>query len=111
MSKFLHFQQTSRMIEFAHFYNRSIEIVESHDPESLKITAAHASVVSGQTLVDELRIKSRKLPFTREQEALLQNLDNAVSVLRRYLSYQVRLNVLEDLDRADLYVFLNLYLH
>ena len=84
MKQFFEFKHTSRKIEFAHFYNRSIGIVESYEPDTLKLSTAFGKAKESLILAEELRIRSTKIPLTREQMELLQKLDNAVSVLMRY---------------------------
>ena len=84
MKQFFEFKHTSRKIEFAHFYNRSIGIVESYEPDTLKLSTAFGKAKESLILAEELRIRSTKIPLTSEQMELLQKLDNAVSVLMRY---------------------------
>ena len=84
MRIFLQFKQNSRKIEFAQFYNRSIGIVESYQPEVLKISTAYDEAKTALLLAEDLRIQNYKVPMTAEQSALSKRLEKALTILLRF---------------------------
>lgn len=84
MKNFTNFRQNGRKIEFAHFYTREISIVESYQPEILKISTAYNEAKDALLDAEGLKIQTRKVPQTKEQKALSSKLDMAINVLLRY---------------------------
>lgn len=110
MQKFSKFKQTSRKIESAQFYKRVVEIVESNEPETLKLNKAFNIMKEMLPLLEELKIQNRKIPLTSDMKALSVKLDKAVSVLTRYSEVKIRQGKMVNADVESLHRFIESYL-
>lgn len=110
MKKFTDFRQTTRKIEFAHFYNRIVDIVESYEPETTNVSTALLNAKNGRALIEELKMTSSKFPLTKEMRKLEKNLNVAVSVLKRFLDIKTRQQLTTSADMDELHNMLNMYL-
>lgn len=118
MGKFIEFKQASRKIEFAHFYKRSVEIVESYKPASLMIAKIFDKAYESLALAQDMAISNRKYPLTAEQKEAMKRMDRSVSVLKRFVG--IRLKQLEmevdcgagddNTDTEAFYSFIDSYL-
>lgn len=109
MEKILMIPMSAPKIEFAGVCNRVSEIVNSYDPESLKIGTAYQKFADSLTKVDELKIKSQKLPYTSALTALVDQLSNDVKTLMRYIN-SMNNEGTDDTSTQSMYDFLTSYL-
>ena len=110
LKNFIQFKQTARKIEFAQFYTRTAGIVESYEPETLNLTTAFNKTKELLPLVEELKIQNQKIPLTRDQKALSNKLDKAVSVLMRYTEVKLRQDKMASEASETLHTFIKSYL-
>lgn len=92
MKQFYKFRQNVQKIVFAHFYTRVIGIIENYLPEILKIDEPFNEAKEALSEAEDLKIQDQKVPLTKEQKALSDKLDKAISVLLNYVVVKRRKN-------------------
>lgn len=111
MKNFTNFRPNGRKIEFAHFYTRVIDIVESYQPEILKFSTAYNEAKVALLEAEGLKIQSRKAPQTKEQQALSLKLDMAINVLLRNTVVKIRQGKEVRPDVNSFHEMIETYLH
>lgn len=105
VKKFIEFKQSSRKIEFAHFYKRCVAIVEDYKPENLLISVVYDRAKESVALADGMAISTGKYPLTNEQKVAMRKMDKSVSAFKRYVGIRMKQIELEGDEGGETLAF------